>query len=168
MHTKINTALAFFISACGYVTISFQTIHHFDDYQYKIDSLWAENAELRQEVVRLQTVNESFRVTATMYHPVRHQTDSTPNELADGTIVDVHKAHTYRYVALSRDLLRRWGGPFDYGDYIYVENAGDHSGVWQVRDSMNSRWTHRIDFLMSPTHKPFKYEEVVIRSHKRS
>lgn len=154
------------IACIGYVLIASQTIHYFNNYKYQIDSLWAENAELRQEIGRLYESNKSYQVTATMYHPVRYQTDNTPNQLADGTIIDIHKASTYRYVALSRDLLKRWGGPFDFGDFIVVENAGNHSGVWQVRDTMNQRWTNRIDFLMSPKQKPFKYDEVVIRSHK--
>ena len=57
---------------------------------------------------------------------------------------------------------------FDYGDYIVIEGAGDHSGVWQVRDTMNARWTKRLDFLMSINHKPFKYDNVVIRSYKQT
>lgn len=167
MTSRINTALAFFISACGYIIIAYQSTQYFAEYQFQINSMWAEQAELRQEIVRLQTLNETYRVTATMYQPVTWQTDDTPNELADGTvIVDIYKAHEYRYVALSRDLLKRWGGPFDYGDYIIVEGAGEHSGIWQVRDTMNKKWTNRIDFLMSPNHTPFKYDEVVIRSQK--
>ena len=165
--TTINTALIFSISCCGCIALAYQATNYMNDYQYRIENMIKINAQLRQEITRLQTTNESYKVTATMYHPVRYQTDNTPTITADGTkIVDVYKAHEYRYVALSRDLLNRWGGPFDYGDYIVVENAGKHSGVWQVRDTMNERWTNRIDFLMSIGHKPFKYEEVVIRSQK--
>ena len=35
---------------------------------------------------------EGMEVTVTMYHPVSRQTDSTPNILADGTRIRVHKA----------------------------------------------------------------------------
>ena len=59
-----------------------------------------------------------FDVTVTMYNPSVGQTDSTPNETADGTIINPERASEYRYIALSRDLLRRWGGPFNYGDYV--------------------------------------------------
>ena len=164
MTSTINTALVFSISCCGYVALAYQTTNYMSDYQSRIDAIIEVNGELRQEISQLKT---KYKVTATMYHPVSYQTDSTPTITADGTkIVDVYKAHELRYVALSRDLLKRWGGPFDYEDYIIVENAGNHSGVWQVRDTMNKRWTSRIDFLMSPGHKPFKYEEVVIRSQQ--
>ena len=55
---------------------------------------------------------QEFDVTVTMYNPTRGQTDSTPNITADGTKINIWKASDYRYVALSRDLLSRWGGPF--------------------------------------------------------
>ena len=62
----------------------------------------------------------SFDVTVTTYNPTRQQCDSTPNITADGTKINPRKATQYRYVALSRDLLSRWGGPFDYGDYVII------------------------------------------------
>ena len=63
----------------------------------------------------------AFNVTVTTYNPTREQCDSTPNITADGTRIKPWKATEYRYVALSRDLISRWGGPFDYGDYIVIE-----------------------------------------------
>ena len=66
----------------------------------------------------------AFNVTVTTYNPTRQQTDSTPNITADGTRIKPWKATSYRYVALSRDLISRWGGPFDYGDYIVIEGTG--------------------------------------------
>ena len=165
MANKNFIPLMIIISCLGYITISTQAIYYINQYRNETHSLWIENAKLREELIVLK---ETYKVTATMYQPLSYQTDSTPNELADGTIIDIHKAHEYRYVALSRDLLKRWGGPFDYGDYIKVEGAGKHSGIWQVRDTMNERWTNKIDFLMSPNHKPFKYDEVVIRSQKQN
>ena len=39
--------------------------------------------------------------------------------------------------SLSRDLLSRWGGPFNYGDYVIIEGTGKDDGVYQVRDTMN-------------------------------
>ena len=99
-------------------------------------------------------------VTLTMYHPTRQQTDSTPNELADGTIIKPWLATKYRYVALSRDLLSRWGGPFDYGDYIIIEGTGKWDGVYQVRDTMNPKWVKRVDILT--TNSRFKYENITM------
>ena len=166
MNNRINGLYAIVLSGLGYVSIAVVCMGFMEDYQLRIDDMWAENVELREQIARLQYFETT--VTATMYQPVKQQTDDTPNITADGTIIDAYSAHTYRYVALSRDLLARWGGPFEYGDYIVIEGAGVHSGVWQVRDTMNARWTKRLDFLMSINHKPFKYDNVVIRSYKQT
>lgn len=102
-------------------------------------------------------------VTATMYRPTRTETDDSPDILADGTRILVAEASRYRFLAMSRNLLKRWDGPFNYGDYVVVDGAGKHSGIWQVKDTMNPRWQNRIDFLQSPGTKIFKYENVVVR-----
>ena len=102
----------------------------------------------------------SFDVTVTTYNPTKHQTDSTPNQTADGTIIKPWLATNYRYVALSRDLLSRWGGPFDYGDYVVIEGTedGKWDGIYQVRDTMNAKWVKRVDILT--TNSMFKYTDV--------
>tara|TARA_R100000008_G_scaffold69162_1_gene46487 strand:- start:50 stop:505 length:456 start_codon:yes stop_codon:yes gene_type:complete len=102
----------------------------------------------------------SYKVTVTTYNPTRGQTDSTPNITADGTRIKTWKATEYRYVALSRDLLSRWGGPFNYGDYIVIEGTGDWDGVYQVRDTMNRKWINRVDILT--TNSRFKYDNITM------
>ena len=101
---------------------------------------------------------QSFDVTVTTYNPTRSQTDSTPNQTADGTIIKPWKATDYRYVALSRDLIARWGGPFEYGDYIVIEGTDGWDGVYQVRDTMAAKWVKRVDILT--TDSRFKYTDV--------
>ena len=103
---------------------------------------------------------QSFDVTVTTYNPTPHQTDSTPNETADGTIIKPWLATNYRFVALSRDLLSRWGGPFEYGDYVVIEGTedGEWDGIYQVRDTMNPKWTNRVDILT--TNSRFKYNNI--------
>ena len=101
-------------------------------------------------------------VTLTMYHPTEEQCDDTPNQTADGTKINIWKASNYRYVAVSRDLLSRWGGPLEYGDWIVIEGAGKNSGVYQVRDTMNPKWTKRVDVLKTPGTKQFKYDNIVL------
>ena len=101
---------------------------------------------------------QSFDVTVTTYNPTEEQCDSTPNQTADGTIIKPWKATEYRYVALSRDLLSRWGGPFEYGDYIVIEGTDGWDGVYQVRDTMNPKWVKRVDILT--TDSRFKYTDV--------
>tara|TARA_Y100000992_G_scaffold297252_1_gene260579 strand:- start:846 stop:1340 length:495 start_codon:yes stop_codon:yes gene_type:complete len=109
---------------------------------------------------------QEFDVTVTTYNPTRSQTDSTPNQTADGTIIKPWKATQYRYVALSRDLLSRWGGPFEYGDYIIIEGTGKWDGVYQVRDTMNPKWVNRVDILT--TNSRFKYTDVKMYKYIKS
>ena len=130
-----------------------------------MDNLYNEINVLNDEVELLKDNSycdyydiQSFDVTVTTYNPTKSQTDSTPNETADGTIIKPWKATEYRYVALSRDLIARWGGPFEYGDYIVIEGTDGWDGVYQVRDTMNPKWVKRVDILT--TDSKFKYTEV--------
>ena len=127
-----------------------------------LDDVWEENRILQEQVWECEGVDDgTFRtnVTLTMYHPTRNQTDSTPNITADGTKINIWKASNYRYVAVSRDLLARWGGPLDYGDWIVIEGAGKNSGVYQIRDTMNPKWVKRVDILKTPGTRQFKYTD---------
>ena len=132
-----------------------------------IDEVWEENRTLKEQVWELQnncdtqyTNKISYKVTVTTYNPTRGQTDSTPNELADGTKIKPWRATDYRYVALSRDLIARWGGPFEYGDYIVIEGTDGWDGIYQVRDTMNPKWTNRVDILT--TNSRFKYNNIIM------
>ena len=116
------------------------------------------------EQIEIRRVSNEFIVTGTMYSPTLAQCDATPNITADGTRINPKHASQYRYVALSRDLLNRWGGPFQYGEYIAVEGtkSGKYDGIWQVRDTMSPKWIKRVDFLVTNGTRPFKYNEIKI------
>ena len=101
-------------------------------------------------------------MTVTMYQPVRYQTDSTPNILADGTRIRVQEASDYKFIAVSRNLLKRSGGWLDFGDFVLLKGTLNKDGVYQVRDTMNKRFVNRIDILESPGVKPYKYEKAKI------
>lgn len=118
------------------------------------------------KVKPFDNIVSSFNVTITMYEPVEGQTDDTPNITADGTKFDIPVAGDYRYVALSRNLLKRWGGEFDYGDFIIIKGAEGKSGKYQVRDTMNPRYTNYVDILESPGTGPYKYENAIIVKHE--
>jgi len=123
----------------------------------------AENKMLKERISELETqyTNKiAYQVTVTTYNPTTLQCDDTPHITADGTHFKTWKATEYRYVALSRDLLSRWGGPFEYGDYIVIEGTGDRDGVYQVRDTMNPKWTNRVDILT--TNSRFKYNNITM------
>jgi len=132
----------------------------------KINDLEFKNMVLSTELdqIEIRRASNEFIVTGTMYSPTLAQCDATPNITADGTKINPQHASQYRYVALSRDLLERWGGPFQYGEYIAVEGTrrGQHDGIWQVRDTMNPKWLKRIDFLVTNGTRPFKYNEIKI------
>ena len=131
-----------------------------DDMRNHIDFLEKQVADSNEKIREYE--DNIHEVTVTMYHPVPEQTDSTPNITADGTRFTINKASQYRYVAVSRNMLKRWGGFLDYGDYIWVE-AGSKSGVYQVRDTMNPRFVNYIDILESPGTRPYKYDNAKMR-----
>ena len=152
----IKTSYATFISAICMIFITWF-------FSKSMENTWAENKILKEKISELETkyTNKiSYEVTVTTYNPTKHQCDDTPDITADGTRIKTWRATEYRYVALSRDLLSRWGGPFNYGDYIVIEGAGDRDGVYQVRDTMNPKWTNRVDILT--TNSRFKYDNVVM------
>ena len=101
-------------------------------------------------------------VTVTMYNPSPEQTDSTPNQTADGTIINPDRASEYRYIALSRDLLRRWGGPFNYGDYVMLKGTDGYDGIYQVRDTMAPKFINRVDILRTEGSKWFKFDNATL------
>ena len=130
-----------------------------------IDSLEDDRVRLQLKIDELENgvKLEGLDVVVTMYHPTRGQTDSTPNILADGTKITIHKASEYRYVAVSRNLLKRWGGWLDYGDFIVLSGTDGKDGVYQVKDTMNKRFVNRIDILESPGVKQYRFDNAKIK-----
>ena len=128
--------------------------------QEKIESLLSENEELKLELRRYEDTGIAVKVT--MYHPVSEQTDSTPNILADGTRIRTQEASNYKFIAVSRNLLSRWGGWLNYGDFILLKGTDNKDGVYQVKDTMHPRWVNRIDILESPGTKPYMFPDAEI------
>ena len=96
-------------------------------------------------------------VTITTYNAVRSQCDRSPLITADGTKIDHRKVKSgeQRIVAISRDLLYA----IPLGSVIYVEGYGRY----EVRDTMNSRFKHRIDILQHSSKKNFKKDKIKIK-----
>ena len=134
-------------------------------YMTTIDSLEDDRVRLQLRIDELENgvKLDGLDVVVTMYHPVRHQTDGTPDILADGTKITIHKASEYNYVAVSRNLLKRWGGWLDFGDFIVLTGTDGKDGVYQVKDTMNKRFVNRIDILESPGTKPYKFANAKIK-----
>ena len=129
-------------------------------YSSKIERLESENSELRDELSHYDEYG--IEVDVTMYQPNEIQCDDTPNITADGTRIRISKASQYKFVALSRNLLKRWGGPFDYGDFVLLKGADNKDGVYQVRDTMNPKWVNVVDILESEHVQPYKFTGVHI------
>lgn len=81
-------------------------------------------------------------MTITSYRSIPEQTDNTPFITATGEHVNPHG------IALSRDLLKRWGGPVDYGDYVYLEGYG----IKVVNDCMANYWCLQYKLVKSRRH----------------
>ena len=152
---KLALYIALITLTNGWVSTKF-----LEDKNKQLQSLVRNNKELKQKLEKYET--EGMNVTVTMYEPVRYQTDSTPNILADGTRIRVHKASEYRFIAVSRNLLKRHGGFLDYGDFILLKGTNHKDGVYQVRDTMNKRFVNRIDILESPGVPPYMFQEAKI------
>tara|TARA_Y100000385_G_scaffold19016_1_gene18998 strand:- start:150 stop:668 length:519 start_codon:yes stop_codon:yes gene_type:complete len=155
---KVNHALLVSLVPILFLTWWFEGMidEHWDERQRLQEHIWS----LEKDCGYTGANRIAFNVTVTTYNPTRQQCDSTPHITADGTHFKTWKASSYRYVALSRDLLSRWGGPFNYGDYIVIEGTGDRDGVYQVRDTMNPKWTNRVDILT--TNSRFKYNNITM------
>ena len=96
-------------------------------------------------------------VTITTYNAVMSQCDRSPLITADGTKIDHRKVKSgeQKIVAISRDLLYA----IPLGSLIYVEGHG----YYEVRDTMNSRFKHRIDILQHSSKKNFKKDKIKIK-----
>jgi hypothetical protein len=86
----------------------------------------------------------------TVYNPTTRQCDRTPLITASNSKIDKTKLRKQeiRWMALSRNLLKRWNGKFHYGDTVIV-NAGDPAidGFWIIKDTMNKRYKNYGDLL---------------------
>ena len=109
----------------------------------------------KTEPVTIESIHKNIPAyvileTLTIYNPVARQCDSSPLITANNSHIDLEKLrrNEIRWMALSRDLLKRWDGAFNYGDTVLLE-AGDASidGLWVINDNMNKRFTNRGDLL---------------------
>jgi 3D (Asp-Asp-Asp) domain-containing protein len=98
-----------------------------------------------KDSVQIDTV--PFRkVKATYYNPTSGQCDKTPLITGSGYKINLRKLKnkTINIVAVSRDLLKI----YPYGSEIYVHQPVHLRGTYRVEDTMNKRFTNRIDFLV--------------------
>jgi hypothetical protein len=104
--------------------------------------------------------------TLTIYHPTVKQCDSTPLITASNARINVEKLYKQelRWIALSRDLLKRWKGDFNYGDTIVLASGDSRiDGLWIIQDNLNKKYKNRGDLLFdSRVRKLGKWNNVKI------
>lgn len=89
------------------------------------------------------------KVVATGYSSTVIETDDTP-------FITAHNTATREGIlALSRDLLEIYtpGAPFRFGDRVHVSGLGE----FIVEDSMNKRYTNRIDIWFPSREEAFSF-----------
>lgn len=100
----------------------------------------------------LTAQEKEISVKISVYNPVRGQTQGNPLETASGYMIDLKKLKSgqLRICAISRKLHKKYGGPFKFGDIIYV-SCGDSrlDGYWVIEDLMGPRSRHenKVDLL---------------------
>jgi 3D (Asp-Asp-Asp) domain-containing protein len=118
-----------------------------------------------ERITKLENIvkeQNSFKVTATMYNAEVSQCDKDPLTTAGMYKINPNKASEHNWIAVSRDLLKRWGGQFDYGDKVCIKGAGHKDGVYTIVDTMNKRFSSKIDFLETKGTKLYKYDNVLL------
>lgn len=101
-------------------------------------------------------------VTTTMYNAVESQCDKDPLVTAGNYRINPQKASKHKYVALSRNLLKRWGGKFDYGDKVAINGTNSKDGIYTVTDTMNKRYCNHVDILETSGTNWYKYNNVLL------
>ncbi len=119
--------------------------------------------QTNERISELESRVETFKVTATMYNAVESQCDADPLITAAMYKINPKKASEHKWIAMSRDMLKRWGGQFTYGDKVLIKGAGHKDGVYIVADTMNKRFKKRIDILETKGTPLYKFNSVTIQ-----
>ena len=122
-------------------------------------------ALLSYDSSRLNNEKQRLYVTATIYHAVEEQTDSTPNITASGYEINMKDPLSDRIIAVSWDLENEY--KFKMGDMVHINGTGVLDGIWFVRDRMNPRFRKRIDILVPQSITSGKWEKVIL-THQKS
>ena len=140
-------------------------LHVLDTLQLELNDLRDTIKDLLNQIDDMQDTTPEIifkQVKATMYHPVEEQCDDTPLITADGSKINPYEVSNWNWIAVSQHMLKRNGGPLDYGDTVYVFGTKHKDGMYIVKDCMHRRKTNQIDFLESLGTPQYRYDTVVI------
>jgi hypothetical protein len=94
---------------------------------------------------------ESFKLEKlTIYNPHLSQCDADPLTTASNKKINLNKlkSGSLRWMAVSRNMLERWGGKLSFGDTVRLHvNDQTIDGEWIIQDTMNKRFENRGDLL---------------------
>lgn len=93
-------------------------------------------------------------VTVTAYSSDVEQCDGDPFVTASGERVRPGG------VALSRDMLARWGGEIEYGDSVVLEFGDGRLWIMEVLDTMAARWERRVDVWCATKGEALRFGKV--------
>lgn len=96
--------------------------------------------------------NLKDNIWGSIYNAVEGQCDSNPLQTSNGSIIDPKNASNHRWIAISPDMYKRYGGKLKPFDTIWIESPDVKiNGWWVINDTKNSRddLKHSIDFLQS-------------------
>jgi len=140
-------------------------LHILDTLQLELNDLRGTIKDLLNQIDDMQDTTPEIifkEVKATMYHPVEAQCDDTPLITADGSKIDPYKVSDWKWIAVSQHMLKRNGGPLNYGDTVYIFGTEHKDGRYIVKDCMHKRKVNQIDFLESLGTPQYRYDDVVI------
>lgn len=117
------------------------------------------DANAARKLPRNVNKSEHWTVSATYYNPVREQCDDNPLEVATGDLIDMRKLKRgdLKWIAVSRDLLK-FG--FKLNEVVWIEEL---ECFYIIKDTMNARFTRKVDVLQHASHKPLKYSKLTLR-----
>lgn len=100
----------------------------------------------------------SDKVICTVYNAVSEQCNSDPGHTASMFKLDLKNPFKHRIIAVSRDLLKK----YPYGSKVCISGTGKYDGEYRVEDTMNKRYTARIDILINQDMELGKWNNVEI------
>lgn len=94
----------------------------------------------------IEPFQKTLNVTLTCYQPLVSQCNDNPLITSDGSEIDLNKLERgdIKWAAVSRDILSMF--PKNTPRKIYIEGFGE----FEVHDTMNKRWSKRVDILIHP------------------
>lgn len=115
----------------------------------KIDEVAQSKKPLIESAVKTVVIDSvvadpETRVIATVYNAVPAQCNNDPGHTASMFKLDLGNPYRHKIIAVSRDLLKE----FPYGTKVKVSGTS-YDGIYTVEDTMNRRYTNRIDILIN-------------------